>query len=159
MLNYNVTGMHSSRMRTARSSSRPGGVPGRDQAAPGTRHPPCGQTHTCQHITLPQASFASGYKYLSAFYDVIKAVTAKTKKESAYHELSSYRNYWIGIQGRIKDFLEEGAPTQNGGHQPIIWPNFPKNCMKIKISPRGGTRPKFCYVDTPLELMKRFCGQ
>ena len=41
MLNYNVTGMHSSRMRTARSSSRPGGgVPGRDQAPPRDQVPP-----------------------------------------------------------------------------------------------------------------------
>ena len=60
------TRMHSSRMRTARSSSRPGGL---HQAPPGTRHiprdqasRPCGQTHTCKHITLPQTSFASGKK-------------------------------------------------------------------------------------------------
>ena len=31
---------------------------------PGSRHPqPCGQTHACRHITLPQTSFAGG-KYL-----------------------------------------------------------------------------------------------
>ena len=38
------------------------------QAAPRTRHlpwdqappSPCGQTHTCKHITLPQTSFAGG---------------------------------------------------------------------------------------------------
>ena len=41
-------------MRTARSSSRPGGG-GLFQAPP-----PCGQTHTCKHITLPQTSFAGG---------------------------------------------------------------------------------------------------
>ena len=41
----------------------------RDQTPPRTRHPPrnqaprpCGQTHTCKHITLPQTSFASGKK-------------------------------------------------------------------------------------------------
>ena len=26
-------------------------------------HPPCGQTHTCKHIILPQTSFAGGNKY------------------------------------------------------------------------------------------------
>ena len=69
------TRMHSSRMRTVRSSSRlSGGVflsacwdtttpPGRhpppswrqpppDQAPPGSRHPPCGQTHACKNITF-----------------------------------------------------------------------------------------------------------
>ena len=90
------TRMHSSRMRTARSSSRRGGglhqAPPRDQVPPNTRHPrdqaplrtrhhrgpgtplrtrhpprdqtprPCGQTHTCKNITLPQTSFASGKK-------------------------------------------------------------------------------------------------
>ena len=60
------------------------GTPGRrhpqEQAPPGTRHPllgpcippgpgtpleqtpPCGQTHACKHITLPQTSFAGGSK-------------------------------------------------------------------------------------------------
>ena len=65
--------MHSSRMRTARSSSRPAPPPPEqaplDQApplgagTPQTRRPPradppCGQTHACKHITLPQTSFA-----------------------------------------------------------------------------------------------------
>ena len=55
-------------MRTARSSSRPGGsTPGTplwEQALPGSRYAPrpgtplCGQTHACKHITLPQTSFA-----------------------------------------------------------------------------------------------------
>ena len=29
---------------------------------PGPGTPPCGQTHTCKHITLPQTSFAGGKK-------------------------------------------------------------------------------------------------
>ena len=60
------TRMHSSRMRTARSSSRPGGSPSgtpRDQAhphgtrpPPGTRHPPPVNriSHACKNITFPQ---------------------------------------------------------------------------------------------------------
>ena len=77
--------MHSSRMRTARSSSRPRGIgggveglhqaPSWDQAPPQTRHPPWDQarppvsgtppwtetlTHATQNITLPQTSFAGG---------------------------------------------------------------------------------------------------
>ena len=51
-------------MRTARSSSRPGGVftspPTPGAGTPRSRHHPCGQTHACKHITLPQTSFAGG---------------------------------------------------------------------------------------------------
>ena len=71
--------MHSSRMRTARSSSRPGGLhqaPPPEQAPPDqappfrNKHPwdqapPYGQTHTCKHIILPQTSFGGG-KYETA---------------------------------------------------------------------------------------------
>ena len=43
-------------MRTARSSSRPGGTPR-------TRHPPVNRmTDRCKNITLPQNSFAGGNK-------------------------------------------------------------------------------------------------
>ena len=66
--------MHSSRMRTARSSSHRGGglhrvPPGAgtppDQAPPRTRTHTRGQTHGCKHITLPQTSFAGGNDKLS----------------------------------------------------------------------------------------------
>ena len=51
-------------MRTARTSSHPGGsAPG---TPPGTRHhPPLWTeflTHACENITLPQTSFAGGDK-------------------------------------------------------------------------------------------------
>ena len=77
--------MHSSRMRTARSSSRPGGVstrlsppkeaqpqeeaPPLEEAAPREEAAPPGGstplwieflTHTSENITLPQTSFAGG---------------------------------------------------------------------------------------------------
>ena len=46
-----------------------------------------------------------------------------------------------GLQWRIQDFPEEGALTPKGGRQPIIWPIFPENCMKIKkFWARGGAR-------------------
>ena len=61
-------------MRTARSSSRPGGVVStRHPPGPGTPlgpgtppvpGTPRGQTHTCKHITLPQTSFADGKNVL-----------------------------------------------------------------------------------------------
>ena len=35
-----------------------GGVPG--PGAVPAKVPPCGQTHACEHITLPQTSFAGG---------------------------------------------------------------------------------------------------
>ena len=51
-------------------------------------------------------------------------------------------------QRRIQDFLVR---------QPIIWPNFPENCLKMKkIGPRrGGARPKFHYIDPPLPTVFR----
>ena len=91
-----LTRMHSSRMRTARSSSRPGGglnqapsprdqtplgpgnpPPGSgtppDQAAPLDQAPPREQTQTCKHITLPQTSFAGGknFEKLTIFSDAL----------------------------------------------------------------------------------------
>ena len=49
--------------------SAPRGVPGpRGCTWSGT--PPCGQTHTCKHITLPQTSFAGGkYVFSSLTFD------------------------------------------------------------------------------------------
>ena len=63
--------MHSSRMRTARSSSRPGGVSTRHPPGPGTlpwdqtpprnKATPCEQNYRqVQNTTLPQTSFAGG---------------------------------------------------------------------------------------------------
>ena len=83
--NFYKTRMHSSRMRTARSSSRPGDSPpgtpsARDQASslepdpPGTRHPPRTRhppppvdrmIDRSKHITLPQTSFAGNNNTLA----------------------------------------------------------------------------------------------
>ena len=42
-----------------------------------------------------------------------------------------------------------GRQSKREGRQPIIWPKFAENCMKLeKIGP--GARPKFYYVDPPL---------
>ena len=43
-------------------------------------------------------------------------------------------------------------PKGGGGRQPIIWPIFPENCMKMKkIWPRGGgARPLRPPLDPPL---------
>ena len=44
-----------------------------------------------------------------------------------------------------------GGANPKEGCQPIIWPKFAENCMKMKkIGPRGGGHPKFYYVDPPL---------
>ena len=59
-----------------------------------------------------------------------KVDTEKNKKEQMKC------NQW-----RIKDFPEEGALTPKGGRQPIVWPIFPENCMKMKkFGARGGGR-------------------
>ena len=41
------------------------------------------------------------------------------------------------LQWRIQDFPQEGAPTLK---EAIIWPFFPKNCMKFKEFGPGGGR-------------------
>ena len=44
-----------------------------------------------------------------------------------------------------------GEHQAQGRCQPIVWPNFAENCMKMKkIWQRGGARPKFYNVDPPL---------
>ena len=50
-----------------------------------------------------------------------------------------------------------GGANSQGGRQNTILPKFPKNCMKLKniwtrVGGRGvGARPKFYYVDPPLD--------
>ena len=57
-------------------------------------------------------------------------------------------------QWRIQDFPEEGALTPKGEHQPIIWPIFPKNCMKMKkFWTRGGREGCAPPLDPPLMQM------
>ena len=61
----------------------------------------------------------------------------------------------LALTGPIKDFVRgRQPPREEGGAvlKPIIRPNIPGNCMKMKkIEPRGGGElPKFVYVDQPL---------
>ena len=69
------TRKHSSRMRTARSSTVLGEVLSRGegagrccpwQEATSQHLPPCGQTGRCKNITLPQTLFAGGNEYIFA---------------------------------------------------------------------------------------------
>ena len=58
-----------------------------------------------------------------------------------------------GDQWRIQDFPEEGALTPKGGHQPIIWPIFPENFMKMKrFWARGGRTSLAPPLDLPLVM-------
>ena len=43
-----------------------------------------------------------------------------------------------------------------GGDKPIIRPNFPENCVKMKKMgmEKGSANPKFYYVDPPLATVK-----
>ena len=66
------------------------------------------------------------------------------------------------FQWRIQDFPEEGALTPKGGRQPIIWPIFSENCMKMKkFWAGGGARPSRPPLDPPLvstfSLKGRYC--
>ena len=56
-----------------------------------------------------------------------------------------------GKEQRIQDFREEGANPRKGP-QPISWPKFAENCIKMKkIGPRPGALQTFYYVDPPLK--------
>ena len=46
-----------------------------------------------------------------------------------------------------------GANSPGGGRQHMILPNFSQNRMKLKEFVPGGGRPKFYYVDPPLEVV------
>ena len=84
------------------------------------------------------------------------------KKTINVIELPSMRGYFgktvnyskenIPRGGLVADlgFPREGGTNSPGGHQHMILPKFPKNCMKLKEFGRGGARPKFYYVDPPL---------
>ena len=60
------------------------------------------------------------------------------------------------VSGGSRISPRRGRQLPRGGLQHIIWPNFPKNCMKLKeFGPPGGgggARPKFYYVDPPLNV-------
>ena len=59
----------------------------------------------------------------------------------------------IQYSGGSRISLRRGRQLPRGGRQHTILPNFPKNCMKLKEfgPPGGGARPKFYYVDPPLQ--------
>ena len=59
--------------------------------------PPCGQTHACKRITLPQTSFVGGYQLYVGGFRIIQT--------------------WLQPQG----------------HQPITWPFFLKNCIEKSL--------------------------
>ena len=45
------------------------------------------------------------------------------------------------ISGGSRISQRRGRQAQRGGRQPIIWPIFPENCMKMKkFRARGGVR-------------------
>ena len=57
----------------------------------------------------------------------------------------------LNIQVAADPGFPRGVANPKEGCQPIIWPTFAENCMKMKkIGPRGGGQPKFYYVDPPL---------
>ena len=69
-----------------------------------------------------------------------------------FSETSIFNRQW-----RIQDFPEEGALTPKGGRQPIIWPIFAKNCMKMKKFWAGGARvPRAPPLDPPLVVHQIF---
>ena len=53
------------------------------------------------------------------------------------------------IQWRIQDFQGRVA-NPKAGHQSIIWPNSPENCIELKKIGSGAHIQNFVYVDPPL---------
>ena len=62
------------------------------------------------------------------------------------------------LQWRIQDFPEEGAPTLQAGEPTYDFAKFSQKLHEIERiwTPRGGARPKFYYVDPPLDWFKNF---
>ena len=58
----------------------------------------------------------------------------------------------MGVQGRIQDFSQGGAPTPKSA---IIFQFFAENCMKMKEfgPPGGGARPWRPPLDPPMEYI------
>ena len=53
----------------------------------------------------------------------------------------------------MQDFPERGVNPREGARQPIIWPKFVKNRMKMQKVGPGRGRPKFYSVDPPLIVL------
>ena len=64
------------------------------------------------------------------------------------------RLVWLANQWRIQDFPEEGAPTLQGGAPTYDFAKFSPKLHEIEriwTPGGGGARPKFYYVDPPLQ--------
>ena len=59
------------------------------------------------------------------------------------------------VSGFPRVYIGMATRKEAGRHQPIIWPKFVKNCVKMKKI-RRGERPKFYYVDPQQRLLKNF---
>ena len=83
----------------------------------------------------------------------ISVTTRDTSKSVQNTNPMKYKSE-IRYQWRIQDFPEEGAPTPRGGGAPTY--DFAKISQKLheieRIWTTGGGRPKFYYVDPPLDI-------
>ena len=106
-----------------------------------------------------------------------KIIKRKQKSCNICSDCPGYRSN-AQCSGGSRISPRRGRQLPGGGRQHTILPNFPKNCMKLKEfgPPGGGARPKFYYVDPPLqcsdggkrvpttktrisELICKFCGR
>ena len=62
-----------------------------------------------------------------------------------YLQILPFVKFWS------RNTISQGAPTLKG-RQPIIWPNFTENCMKMNKNWTRGHR-KFYYVDPTLVIV------
>ena len=69
---------------------------------------------------------------------VVSEITLRLGLCSNSWALSDTANVRV-YQWQIQDFPERGANPKGEGHQPITWPIFPDNCIKMrKMGARGG---------------------
>ena len=78
------------------------------------------------------------------------------KSPYLYINLCIQRNHNINwhISEKVID-IHGGSRISQGEHQPIIWQNFVKNCMKRKKFDQQGRCTSLALLDPPLNLQKK----
>ena len=107
-------------------------------------------------IIIPTISYNSSK--LQRHYFNGSSSSRQVVKTSSGKHLSLNAFVWLLLSQRSRVLrlvlsggsrISRGPPTRRGwGGQPIIWPKFVENCMKMKKTvPRGGVHPNFYCVD------------
>ena len=92
----------------------------------------------CHIILIERRWYCACAKNSQCKDQVRKGFLNQTNSFKSTFRKSHIANQLYNIQWRIQDFPDGGLPTSMMGRQPIIWPFFPENCMKMnEFGPRG----------------------